>query len=87
MLNKRDDRSFSSIIQSSSNSKQISKQEFIKKFMLDPENIQQKEAFILKYYTDYEYPDSQVYLKTFWKNLVSNTLAHHFNSFSGKNII
>lgn len=60
------------------------KADFINRFMLRPENIHDREAFILKFFVDYEYPESQEYLKTFWKNLIGKTFAIYFKSVSGK---
>jgi hypothetical protein len=74
----RDDNSFSQMTAS------FPKSEFINRFMLNPENITDKEAFILKFFVDYEYPESQKYLKSFWKNLIIKTYARHFNCVSGK---
>lgn len=59
------------------------KKEYISKFMLGPENMNDIEAFILKFYVDYEYPNSQKNLKSFWKKLITRTLAAHFKSVSG----
>lgn len=59
------------------------KADFVNRFMLSPENIHEKEAFILRFFVDYEYPESQEYLRTFWKNLLCRTFGRYFNSFSG----
>lgn len=61
-----------------------SDQDFVQKYMMDPENLQNKEQFMLKFFVEYEYPESQSYLKSYWKNLVHQTLSTHFNSPSSK---
>jgi hypothetical protein len=58
------------------------KKEFIKKYMLDPEENTSLDSFILRYYVDYEYPDSQGYLKSYWKNLMIKTLSNYYDSVS-----
>jgi hypothetical protein len=61
--------------------------DFIQEYMLDPENVQSKEQFMLKYFVDFEYPDSQSYLKTYWKGLILKTFESHLNSVSGKSFL
>ena len=84
MLGKRSDRESTHPELRAPKTASSSKEEFVRKFMLEPEGISSKEHFVLKYYVDYEYPRSQGSLKAFWEDLVLNTLSDHYHSASGE---
>jgi hypothetical protein len=54
------------------------------KMLLRNENMKNEETFLLKYYVDYEYPRTQVYLKEFWKRTLNLLNSDVFNSSCGK---
>ena len=64
-----------------------SKKQFLEDFMLPLAGLDFKdqEIFQLKYFVDYEYPETQIYLKVFWKDLILKTLKDHFKSAACKN--